>query len=307
MKKIIEVLNDVKDVLNIKYEILSNGWIIKVAKGNKSRYICGYKFPLNNHAIGNILDDKYALYDVLKSEGIKVIEHNILYSKENTNTYAIGHNNYNDVIKYLSNNKSIVLKSNTGTCGDEVYKIDKIEDIVPTLDKLFKSNHSISYSPFYNIKKEYRVIILNDNVEIIYGKRRPIIKGNGKDSIKNLLLKFNYNYFKGRLEGENYNKVLKNGEEYIYDWKFNLSRGSIAEEVDDNILIKQLKNMALKCTRKLNLNFVSVDIIQTVNNELLVLEINSGIMLERYPNFFDDGYEKVKRLYTKAILEMFKQ
>lgn len=45
------------------------------------KYITGYKFDLNTQSISNIVDDKYALYEVLKNNNIPVIDHNIIYSK----------------------------------------------------------------------------------------------------------------------------------------------------------------------------------------------------------------------------------
>ena len=56
---------------------------------------------------------------------------------------------------YFNKHNKIVLKSNTGTCGRGVYKIEDVNQINETLDKLFKNNFSISMCPFYDIEDEY--------------------------------------------------------------------------------------------------------------------------------------------------------
>ncbi|MBQ9013438.1 MAG: hypothetical protein IJ094_07805 [Bacilli bacterium] len=305
-KFILKVLEDIKEELGISYEVLSNNWVIKITKENNSIFITDYKFPLNNHSIGMILDDKYALYEALKSANIKVTEYNLLYSSNNKSEYAINYNDYYKVTQYFEkNNNHIVIKVNNGTCGNGVYEIREKKDIIPLLSKMFLNNYSISYSPYYDIETEYRVIVLNKKVKVVYGKKRPIVYGDGKTSIRDLLLKFNRKYFIDKLNDSIYDEVIPKNKKFIYDWKFNLSKGSVAFQVNDKKLIGNLEVIALECVNKLNLDFVSVDIIKTTRNELYVLEINSGVMMENYINFFKDGYEKVKDIYKEAIIKSF--
>ena len=49
-------------------------------KDHNFKYIVGYKFPLNNQAVGRICDDKYALYEVMKESDIPVAEHYIVFN-----------------------------------------------------------------------------------------------------------------------------------------------------------------------------------------------------------------------------------
>ncbi len=291
---------------NITFKLLSNDWIIMLEKDSKTKFITGCKFPLNNHAIGEILDDKYALYCVLKEKNIPIIKHNILYSNSNMNDYAINSKDSKLVNDYfLKNGNSIVLKPCNGTCGQNVYHVTSFDDIDKILEKLFQKNTSIVYCPFYNIKNEYRVIVLDGNIEFIYCKQRPIVKGNGKSSIRNLLLEFNYEYFKDKLYDKIYDTILQDGEIYEYDWRFNLSNGAIASfDIDSNIKFK-LEKLAKDVINKLELKFVSIDIIET-DEELSVLEINSGVMMENLINMVDD-ISIIENIYEKAILLMFNE
>ena len=291
---------------NINCKLLSKNWVIMLEKNNKIRFITGCKFSLNNHAIGEVLDDKYALYEVLKENKIPIIEHNILYPSNNINDYALGANDSKLVKDYfLKNNNNIVLKPCKGTCGHDVYHVTSIDNIDETLENLFLINTSVSYCPFYNIKNEYRIIVLDGNIEIIYKKQRPIVEGNGKDSIRNLLLKFNYSYFNGKLDDEIYDIILDAGKTYEYDWKFNLSNGAVASFDVDSAIKGKMEMIVKDIINKLELKFVSIDIVET-DEELLVLEINSGVMMENLINMVDD-IKVIENVYEKSILLMFEE
>ena len=73
-----EIIKEICTEDNIKYKFLSKDWVIMLEKDGKTRFISGYKFDLNSHGIGLIADDKYALYEVLKSKNIPVIAHKLV-------------------------------------------------------------------------------------------------------------------------------------------------------------------------------------------------------------------------------------
>ena len=292
---------------NITNRYLSKDWVIMLEKDGKTRFISGYKFDSNSHGIGLIADDKYALYEVLKSKNIPVIEHNIVYNKTNNLDYAVGCNTYEYVKEYFQkNNNHIVIKPNDGTCGNNVFNITDINEIDTVLDKIFLKNYSISVCPFYKIKHEYRAIMLDGENVLLYAKYLPVVVGDGEKSIRQLLLDFNYDYFIDKLEDSKYDKVLPKNETFEYNWKFNLSQGSIAKKLDDKVLQERLIKIASQVSKEINLRFGSIDIIETTNEELLVLEVNSGVMLENYVRLNPQEYTCVKNIYRKAIINLFK-
>lgn len=271
-----EIIKEICTEDNIKYKFLSKDWVIMLEKDGKTRFISGYKFDLNSHGIGLIADDKYALYEVLKSKNIPVIEHKIVYNKMNNLDYAIGCNTYEYVKEYFEkNNNNIVIKPNDGTCGKNVFNVTDVNEIDIVLDKIFLKNYSISMCPFYKIKHEYRAIMLDGENKLLYTKYLPIVTGDGNKTIRQLLLDFNYDYFIDKLEDSKYDKVLPKNKTFEYNWKFNLSQGSIAKKLNDKLLQDRLIKIAKQVCKEINLKFGSIDIIETTNNELLVLEVNS--------------------------------
>lgn len=300
------IIQEICNEENIKYKFLSKDWVIMLEKDGKTRFISGYKFDLNSHGIGSIADDKFALYDVLREKKIPVIEHKIVYNKNNNLDYAIDCNTYEYVKDYfIRNNNHIVIKPNNGTCGHDVFEVTDINKIDDILDKIFTSNYSISICPYYNIKHEYRAIMLDGENKLLYAKYLPIVIGDGKKTIRQLLIEFNHDYFIDKLQDSKYNNVLDNNEKFQYNWKFNLSQGSIAKKVDDKILEDKLVKLAKRVCKEINLRFGSVDIIQTTENELLILEVNSGVMLENYIRFDTNGYMVAKNIYKDAIKNLF--
>lgn len=302
-----EIIKEICTEDNIKYKFLSKDWVIMLEKDGKTRFISGYKFDLNSHGIGLIADDKYALYEVLKSKNIPVIEHKIVYNKMNNLDYAIGCNTYEYVKEYFEkNNNNIVIKPNDGTCGKNVFNVTDVNEIDIVLDKIFLKNYSISMCPFYEIKHEYRAIMLDGENKLLYTKYLPIVTGDGNKTIRQLLLDFNYDYFIDKLEDSKYDKVLPKNKTFEYNWKFNLSQGSIAKKLNDKLLQDRLIKIAKQVCKEINLKFGSIDIIETTNNELLVLEVNSGVMLENYIRLNPNEYIYAKDIYRNAIKNLFK-
>ncbi len=288
----------------INYSLLSRDWITMLEYKGKTGFISGFQFSLNDHALGNIMDDKYALYEVLRKKNISVAEHHILFKNTNINDYAEGYNNTIKVKDFFHKHKPIVIKANTGSCGINVFKVNKEEEIEPIVNQLFEHNHSISYCPYYDIKNEYRMIVIDGEVELIYKKVKPVVIGNGKDTIRTLLIDFNNHFFMDKLNDKEYDRVLDKDEVYEYDWRFNLSRGASASLDISNEIKEELLNIKNQICSSLNIGFASIDIIET-DNELRVLEINSGVMTENIIEIIDNGKEIVRNIYSKAIDKMF--
>lgn len=306
-----EIIKEVCDDLKISVTSLSKDYVMLLEKGKKREYIVGNYFPLNSSSSHLIACDKYATYEVLKNKNIPVIEHFIAYPWTNLDSYAIGQNQYEDFFSYFKNNKKhIVVKANNDSCGKNVFEVKTKKELVRVMDLLFQNHFSVSLCPFYEIEREYRVIILNGKAMYVYSKKRPILVGDGIRTIKELLLEFNPLYYKKEKYEKNLNYDLSyvpsNGEKIIYNWKFNLSCGSLIVDDVEIKLEKKLINIAKNVQEALNLSFCSVDIIETIDKELLVLEVNSGVMLKHFSKYIDNGREISKTIYKKAIEDLFR-
>lgn len=298
------IIKNICEELDIKFNLLSKGWVIALTKDGTTKFISGYKFDLNSHALGLIFDDKYALYDALKMLNINIIEHNIVYGMDNSNYYALSCNNMEYLTKLFDKyNKNVVLKINDGTCGVNVEHIDNLNELEEKFLKMSNKYNSLSLCPYYDIDNEFRAIVLDNKIRLIYKKERPLVIGDGVSTIRKLLIDFNPSYFK-EIDDKRLDTVLKRGESYIYDWKFNLSGGArINEEVNESDK-QNICDIVSSISRKLDLGFCSVDIIKS-NNKYYVLEINSGVMMKNYIKQAKDGYIDAYNIYKDAIIKMF--
>ena len=282
---------------NIQYEELSDDWIIKLKKDNINKFLVGYKFDLNSQATAEICNDKYALYAVLNSEGIPVIEYNILFKNE-----------HHKLQKYFDKyNQNVVLKPNNGTCGNNVFHISNFKELEDEYNKLTNQCYSADICPFYEIESEYRVIYL-PNKKHIYKKVKPIITGDGVHTVKELLIEFNKEYFSKdeNLKNKNIstNYIPKLGEKLEYEWRFNLSKGSKISNVS-NEETQILLDLVNKIVKAIEVKFVSIDIVKLSNNQYMVMEINSGVMMENLIKLDENGKQIAKDIYMEAINMMF--
>lgn len=303
-----KIIKEICHELDIKYTLLSKDWIIMLEKGGVTKFISGYKFDNNGHALGNVLDDKYALFEVLSAKNIPIIEHEIMFKQSNYNDYATKNNTYDMALSYFQeHDKNIVLKSNTGTCGSEVFHVTDEQQCFVCLEKLLRNNFSISLCPFYDIKREYRVIMLDGCPLYSYGKIKPMVIGDGMKTVKQLLEEFNPHYFNSFSsffnKDINPNYIPKMEEILEYNWQYNLSKGANIIEIAENK--EKIEQLAVEIASKIGLSFASVDIIETNDDNLFVLEINSGVMLENFMVLLENGYEIAYNIYREAIIHMF--
>ena len=69
---------------------------------------------------------------------------------------------------------------------------------------------------------------------------------------------------------------------------------------------KSTQDIAIKSAKALNISFATVDIARTKENNILVMEVNGKVCMNKFMTFFgDDGYKMAKDIYTKAIDAMF--
>lgn len=306
MNEFKSIMEEICKELLINLNIISNGWVYVLEKNGKRRFLTATTFDLNNHAIGKIFDDKYATYELLKNIDVPVINHSLAYNDDNTSDYAFGKNTKDYIYDFYNKNDcNIVLKANNGYGGRRVFHVTEKSEIDQVLEKLFLNCNSISMCPYYNIKNEYRIIVLNGNIELMYKKIKPAIIGDGKSTIRDLLVKENEHFFKDNYLSSEYDRVLSLGEKYEFNWQFNLSKGaSISLDIDSEVKEDILK-IINKITSSIEVGFASIDIVELYNGEKMVMEINSGVAMQHFRKLADNGYEISKKIYKKAVMKLF--
>ena len=194
--------------------------------------------------------------------------------------------------------------------GKDVYFCNSKEEIEITIKKVFEENKdTLSICPYLDIEYEYRTIYLDGKIEFAYKKSKPFVIGDGKASVKDLIENIedkNINFSFCRDLDMNY--VPAKDEKIIISWKHNLNSGAIPILIDENDkYIDKVKAIAKKAGDTMNAKFASIDISQTKEGKLFVMEVNASVCMNKFSEIVPNGYKIAKEIYGKAIDKMFEQ
>jgi glutathione synthase/RimK-type ligase-like ATP-grasp enzyme len=237
---------------NIKYESLSEGFVLKLSQKKEIKYIYGYNFACNDVSVSKLCDDKSATSELLAKQKIPCFEHHF---------FMRGFYKKTDIIKLFNLlNKNVVVKPNTGSSGVNVFHCTSLRKLFDCIKIILKENVNFAIAPFYDYEYEYRIIVYKNSPVVMYKKIRN------------------------------------------HDWKHNLSVGTnISEDISDTVK-KELIKFIKKVTDVLPINFFSIDIAK-IDSKYKIVEINSGVMMEKYSQF---NIKKTMEVYEKVIIDLFK-
>lgn len=306
-RSIVKIIKEICSEHGISYESFSYDWIFRLSCNNNVAHIFGYQFDNNSATSQLICADKCATSDILLFNGVPAVKHVFFMSPININYVGVS-GNWERVIELLNNHGKLVCKTNEGSGGGNVYLISDQFELEKAVHKIFSHSRAMAVCPFHEILNEYRVVVLNNKVKIIYSKQIPYLIGDGESTLRQLLISYAQAHIDCPLDfnvpvDENMT-ILNDGEKYHLNWKHNLGQGATPVIVRDEGVIKNLSELALQAVKAVNIMFASVDIIQT-EGKFMVLEINSGVMMEHFSQTDADHYLIAKNIYREAIESMF--
>lgn len=303
------IIEEICDELNIKVEKLSSGWILQLTKDDKIRHITGNLFDINPQATGTIVADKYATYAVLTSQNIPVVKHTMIFNPFINEQFISENGISNTILSEFSKYGKLVVKPNNECEGKGIELCNTMKEVEIAIQKLFMQRHqSISICPYYDIKTEYRTFYLNGEVLLIYGKTKPFVIGDGKTKLKTLIEKIylpDNEIVKDNLDRLDLDYIPQQEEKVELSWKHNLTGGAMPTILEKGELYDRIEKLALQAGKAMNMNFTTIDIIQTTDDNLFVMEMNAGVLAQVFVDVIDDGYDKMKEIYKKAIIAMF--
>lgn len=261
----LDLIDEICKEKGIEINYLSFRWIRELKKNNKICHIVRNSFDLNPSSAYQVVNDKYATYEVLKHNNIPVLKHYIIFNPnaEGRCEFAVNIEEEVDEIFTKIGEEKLVLKANTSSEGKNVYLINSKEEAIEIIEELFSQYFtSVSICPFENIECEYRVTFLDGEILNVY------------------------------------KKIAKN-------WKHNLAEGAEIAEITEYDEIDKVKELALKAGKAVNARFVNIDISRRVNGELFVMEINGSVCMSKFIEKAPNGKEIAKNIYEKAIDKMF--
>lgn len=303
------IIREICSEMNIKMEKLSYDWILQLSKDGKVRHIKGYHFDNNSQATGEIVDDKYATYEVLKSQNVPVIEHTMIFNPAIRGQFIPKKGIWNTVVTKFSEDGKLIVKPNNEYKGIGVELCHSLREAEIAIQKLFnRNNTSVSICPYYDIQKEYRTFYLNGEILLIYGKTKPFVIGNGKSTLAELVNALNFpdkSMIQENLKSLDMTDIPKEGKKVEISWKHNLSGGAKPTILEKGELYQRIEKLAKEAGKAMNMNFTTIDIIHTTDDKLYVMEMNSGVCADIFAQTVEGGYDIIKDIYRKAIKAMF--
>lgn len=298
----------------IKLTVFSDDWVFDLQYGKRSGRIFGYDFDLNPAAAKQIAKDKSATSDLLHAHGIPRVEHRLFHGPQLVG-YVPMSGNWPAMMEYFASCRhDVVCKPNEGTGGRGVLRARTQLALELAVQKLFTISRSIALSPYEPFETEYRIGVIDGQVEFAYRKERQQLLGDGHSTIRDLLLA----HFKktGNLflqpdvaadftESERDDtRVPTPGEVITVNWRHNLGQGALPAMLDrTSEKSKKLNHLAAEALRAIGTRVASVDIVE-INGSLKILEINAGIMMESFVKWVPDGWRIATEFYDKIICAM---
>lgn len=283
-----KILKEICEELKIQIQSFSDDWAFRLEKDEKVRYIYGYRFGLDAGSVQKFCDDKAMMSDLLEFYHIPHVEHFFFMNEKDYNKSGK---------QLLKKYRKVVCKANEGKGGKQVFLVENEQEMDKAARKIFEKDDRLAISPYIEIEKEYRSIVLDGEIKLLFSKERPFIIGDGVHTIRELLKE------DGREASEItlFDVIPKNQEKVLLNWKHNLGQGA-TPVIESHV--EPVEKIVREVLQKVSIRFASVDVVKYGEN-YCVLEVNSGVTMEHFSKASQGNYELAKQIYKEAILKLF--
>jgi glutathione synthase/RimK-type ligase-like ATP-grasp enzyme len=293
----------------LSVEMKSDGWLIVMQRGDIRRCAFGYDIGLNSAVAHRLANDKAAASEILEMTGVPCIPHTLFLSPE-MNEYVSTPGSWDAMLALLKRHpRGLVVKPNEGTTGEQVFMVKTASDLELAVHRIFSANLSLAISPRVDIEDEVRVVMLDGEALVVYGKNRPSVVGDGKHSLLELALaatpvELRSTVLPGMiadLDKASLDAVVPAGERRLLNWRHNLDSGAQPILLEHGEIRDACVGIATRAAKAIGIRFASVDVVKA-DGAWQVLEINSGVMMEALSA---RHRELVFAVYDKALDKLF--
>ncbi len=298
-------------------------------KNGRKSYFRYNTLDLNPVGASDIAKDKDYASIFMKRLGYPVVPNSkTFFSKEWAE--AIGSKHKNTDAAYIFAQKigfPVIVKPNSGSQGSGVSLVRNKKELYQALRSIFKRDRVALVQKALQ-GKDYRIVVLDDQVISAYERIPLSVTGNGKSTIEKLLkekqkkfitekrdtqIKMTDPRIKIKLahQGKTVRSIPPDGERvYLLD-NANLSTGGDSVDVTKEIH-PDFKKIAVRLTNDMNLRLCGVDVmidgdISQEPNKYWVLEINAAPGLDHYVKLGIPQEKIVENLYLQVLKSLEKR
>eukprot|EP00929_Paragymnodinium_shiwhaense_P073471 TRINITY_DN37449_c0_g1_i1.p1 TRINITY_DN37449_c0_g1~~TRINITY_DN37449_c0_g1_i1.p1 ORF type:complete len:328 (-),score=89.93 TRINITY_DN37449_c0_g1_i1:221-1204(-) len=319
-KDFVEALRKVAEKHQLEFSTLSHDWIIQLrdAASGKVCSIFGYTFDVNAAGSVEICKEKAATSLVLGARGVPHITHRVFLNPANpfTKEYVPEKGIWSGIQALVTEwGLPVVVKPLKGTGGLGVTKCSSLRDVEAAVQHLFAEEYGLAVSPYKRVIDEYRCICLDGTVNLVYRKVRAHVVGDGESTVGQLLGQrllasaADPKEVAGavgaaaELSPQELARVPAKGEHAPLQWRHNLGQGASADLQVPAEMKERLGKIAVQASAAIGIRFCSVDVVDVESEGLMVMEVNSGVMMDSLMGQLgEEGVALAFQLYEKAVL-----
>lgn len=278
-----------------KYDIVIDGEHKTLTRNNK---IIHYDNNLNNIDAIKLTSDKRLTNKLLSQHRLPVCKFYIWNKQLSIDE------NINQMNKHL--HFPIVIKYALGEKGNYIYTdIHNNEQALKKINYLIDNNKAILIEE-QAIGNKYRIFVLNNEIIYISKDNPPIIKGDGKSTILELIKNYpifikNYDEDLIKSQGYSLNSILDIGKEIKVTNVINVSNGADQEYISIESVHPMNIDLFKQTNKLLNLNLSGIDFISTslsIPNNGKIIEVNS------FPGFTNaQNNSSIVERFVKALFQ----
>ncbi|MFO0612613.1 MAG: hypothetical protein U0414_08505 [Polyangiaceae bacterium] len=306
---LVACLREIAERRGLVMRCTSDDWLVTLARGEAIGRVFGYDFDLNSAVAQIVATDKAATSALLADACVPAVPHELIVHPRSAE-YGAPEGTFPRALALFERwDRDVVLKPNDGTAGVGVTRARSPAELDRALHVLLGKHRAIAISPFVDVEEESRVLLLDEDCLLLYDKIRPEIVGDGVATVAELLVRALDSEptaalaaaFEGG-DGLDPREVLRPGQTVRADFRHNLAHGSRARVLAaDDPRRGPLVELARSAARAIGIRLAAVDVVTPARGAPRVLEINSGVLLERFAKQAPDGRRMAVEIYDRIV------
>ncbi len=302
--------------------------VIRVSDGRR-HFFAGLgkigMYPLNPHYASALANDKAWSYQALAQAGFKVPKGKHFFVNDEWREYRPAGRDIEAALAYAKNlGYPVFVKPNDGSSGVLAELLLNPETLKEHLLQIAKVSGVALIQEYIN-QPEYRIFVVGDRVEYIYQRTKPMVVGDGRKTIKQLIAEMNAQipiashqiktdspFMQSVVAdlADSLNTVIPNQEQIQVAAHANLSSGGamvgLTEQVPDWLHI-----WAAQVAQSLGLKVAGIDVFSAApifnirsGDDLVIIEVNSNPNLA---GICENGRaDLADKIWKKILLKFFK-
>jgi hypothetical protein len=242
-------------------------------------------YPQNSATAATLASDKYFTNVILERAGIATLGGDYFFLHDRHRAHRPDGHEIEDALKYFASlGTTAFVKPLTGSRGDFAQAIYDEAALKAYIAEVSRYYDSIVMQPLVS-GDEYRIFLLDDEVLYAARKHSPFLLGDGKRSIRELLIAHNAALqarglsaaTMGAERDDALDRILPKGERWELPGRMNLSAGG--KMVLEAAPAQAMSTAARKAARALGLRVAAVDLFTNISGNpdaTAVIEVNSN-------------------------------